>query len=138
MKKNIAYSEVLQKKIDDYFSSLEPRYQYDEGGEIIIDKSGIPILTERRPATVSSLAYAMGCSSRAELEEKKNGKYKNIIQRALLRLEAYTEEMLFDKSASSGAKFLLQTDFGRTECKESESNPGGVVILSEIEKTEED
>ena len=62
-------NNIIQKKIDEYFSSLEPDYQYDSDGNIITDKSGIPVLTERQPATLSSLAYAIGCSSRQEFEK---------------------------------------------------------------------
>lgn len=126
-------NNIIQKKIDEYFSSLEPDYQYDSDGNIITDKSGIPVLTERQPATLSSLAYAIGCSSRQEFEKiRKRRITKNIIERALLRLEAYTERMLFDKSASAGAKFLLENDFNRQT--DSESQSGGIVILADVNK----
>ncbi len=126
-------NNTIQKKIDEYFSSLEPDYQYDSDGNILTDKSGIPVLTERQPATLSSLAYAIGCSSRQEFEKiRKRRITKNIIERALLRLEAYTERMLFDKSASAGAKFLLESDFNRQT--DSESQSGGIVILADVNK----
>jgi len=126
-------NNTIQKKIDEYFSSLEPDYQYDSDGNILTDKSGIPVLTERQPATLSSLAYAIGCSSRQEFEKiRKRRVTKNIIERALLRLEAYTERMLFDKSASAGAKFLLESDFNRQT--DSESQSGGIVILADVNK----
>lgn len=136
--KNITGTDELQKNIDDYFLSLEPTYQYTQDGEIITDKSGIPVLTERQPATVSSLAYAIGCVSRKEFDKLKNSrKCKSIIERALLRLEAYTERMLFDKSASAGAKFLLENDFGRNEQSNDNDNHAGVVILADIGKVDE-
>ena len=57
---------------------------------------------------------------------------RKILERALLRLEAYTERMLFDKSAANGAKFLLETDFNRQTSSADEASSGGVVILAEI------
>ena len=136
--KTIIGTDELQKNIDDYFLSLEPEYRYTDDGEIITDKSGIPLLTERQPATVSSLAYAIGCVSRKEFEKIKNSrKYKNIVERALLRLEAYTERMLFDKSAAAGAKFLLENDFGRNEHND-DNNSAGVVILADVGKADEE
>lgn len=128
-------SNELQELIDAYFSALEPEFMYDQNGEIITDKSGAPVMTERKPATISSMAYAVGLTSKEEFMALRRKKaYARVIARALLRVEAYTEIMLFDKSAASGAKFLLQSDFGRGESSGDEENsPGGVVILADIE-----
>ncbi|MBP3360640.1 MAG: hypothetical protein J6N52_07295 [Clostridia bacterium] len=138
-KQTFKNSDELQGLIDNYFSGLEPEFMYDSNGEIITDKSGAPVMTERKPATISSMAYAVGLTSKEEfMELRKKRAYANIIARALLRVEAYTEIMLFDKSAASGAKFLLQSDFGWCEPPaDAESSPGGVVILADIENKEE-
>ena len=134
-KKCFSDAEELQRLIDKYFLELEPQYTYDDENNIITDKNGVPVMTDRKPATISSMAYSVGLSSKEELMSlRKKRTYSYVLERALLRMEAYTEMMLFDKSAAAGAKFLLQSSFGWAE--EEESGGGaetGVVILSEID-----
>lgn len=123
----------LQELIDKYFDSLEPKYMYDKEGEIIYDKSGAPVMSPREPATVASLAYFVGLSSLTQFNELKSKKqYTKIIDRALLRTEAYIERLLFDKSAATGAKYLLEESFGRETVEIKDEDEGGVVILSDI------
>ncbi len=126
----------LQKLIDGYFKSLEPEFVYDAEGNMIFDKSGAPVMTERKPATLASMAYAIGLSSKNELNElEESEEFGETVRRALLRTEAYIERMLFDKAASGGAKYLLKESFGYEQCDESEVNgDGGVVILPSIDE----
>ncbi len=133
MKKTFKNAQELQSLIDEYFESLEPQIMYNASGEVITDKNGVPVMTERKPATVASMAYAIGLTSKSRLTElMEQKKYKTVITRALLRTEAYIERMLFDKGASGGAKYLLQESFGHCVDEESDSVSGGVVLLSPI------
>lgn len=126
--------DELQSLVDEYFKSLEPERLTDEEGAVIKDKNGVPIMSERRPATIASLAYAVGLTSKEQLIKfQENKKYEYVIKRALLRTEAYMERLLFDKSASGGAKYLLQESFGHGKDVDDGNSSGGVVILPEIE-----
>ncbi len=124
----------LQSLVDEYFVSLEPERLVDDEGAVIKDKNGVPIMSDRKPATIASLAYAIGLTSKDELVKlRENEKYEYVIKRALLRTEAYMERLLFDKSASGGAKYLLEESFGHRQDAEDGQFSGGVVILPEIE-----
>jgi len=135
-KRNFSSPAELQELIDKYFTGLEPQLTYDEENNVITDKNGVPVMTDRKPATVSSMAYAVGLSSKEEfMSLRKSRAYSNVIARALLRMEAYTEIMLFDKAAATGAKFLLQSSFGWIDEEAAEGGrETGVVILSEIDE----
>lgn len=127
----------LQALVDDYFNSLEPERLVDNEGGMIKDKNGVPLMSDRKPATIASLAYAIGLTSKDELAKlKESKKYEYVIKRALLRTEAYMERLLFDKSASGGAKYLLQEGFGHESVENDLQLSGGVVILPEIEAEE--
>ena len=140
MKNFFKTPKQLQKLIDGYFKSLEPEFVYDGEGNMIFDKSGVPVMTERKPATLASMAYAVGLSSKNELTElEENEEFGETVRRALLRTEAYIERMLFDKAASGGAKYLLKESFGYEQCDEQELNvDGGVVILPSVDETEKE
>lgn len=129
--------DELQTLVDDYFNSLEPERLLDEDGGIIKDKNGVPVMSERKPATIASLAYAVGLTSKEEFVKLRcSKKYGYVIKRALLRTEAYMERLLFDKSASAGAKYLLQESFGYESDEADAQFSGGVVILPEVDETE--
>lgn len=135
MKKAFKTPANLQELVDGYFQSLEPEIMYDSEGNMITDKSGAPVMTPRKPATVASLAYAVGLTSKAELVELGEEKrYKTVVARALLRTEAYIERMLFDKTAATGAKYLLQESFGHVADAAVENDSAGVVFLSDVEQ----
>ena len=135
----IKSAEELEKRIDRYFETLEPEYRYDSEGEMLVDsKTGMPIMTDRKPATISSMIYEIGLTSKDDLMKLKRRRgFENTVKRALLRVEAYTEMMLFDKSAASGAKFLLESCFGWTdEAPEKKGAENGVVVLADIEEAD--
>ena len=133
MKKSFKNPQQLQELIDRYFLSLEPETMHDDDGNLIVDKNGVPVMTQRKPATVASMAYAIGLKSKDQLVDLRAQKrYDDVIARALLRTEAYIERMLFDKSASGGAKYLLQENFGHSTDIEIDRENGGVVLLSDV------
>ena len=135
MKKAFKTPKQLGKLIDGYFDSLEPQFIYDGEGNMIFDKSGSPVMSERKPATLASMAYAVGLASKSELTElEESEEYGETIRRAILRTEAYIERMLFDKAASGGAKYLLKESFGYEQSDEPDmSTDAGVVILPSVE-----
>lgn len=102
----------LNHAIEKFFSSCEGDYLYGTDGEPVIDKSGVPVIVNNHPPTVSALALALGFSSRLDLlnfDGKKS--FMTCLERALLRIETFTEERLFDKGGYTGAKFCLINNF---------------------------
>ena len=79
----------------------------------MFDKNGAPIYAVQEvPLTVSGLAIALGFGSREELLSYRGKSFaENAIRSALLRIENYAEERLFDKGQSSGAKYFLEGNF---------------------------
>lgn len=64
------------------------------------------------PPTVSGLAMALGFSSREDLLGYcGKDSYRNLIDKALLKIEDFAESRLFDKGQYSGAKFFLEGNF---------------------------
>ncbi len=104
--------EEIEEKIEAYFRSCEGEILLDENGNAVTDKSGRPILTGQRPPTVTGLALALGFTSRqALLNYQAKPEFVDTITRAKSRVEAYTEERLFDRDGSNGAQFSLRNNF---------------------------
>lgn len=82
-----------------------------ENGAPILYK-GLPVQVNVHPATVTGLAYALGFKSRqALLNYQGRPAFHDAITRAKMRIEAYTEERLFDRDGVNGAKFSLTNNF---------------------------
>ncbi len=139
-KKLFKNAAELEEKLEKYFNSLNPSYLYDDDGSIIYDKSGCPVMSETKPATISSMAYYLGFSSKEEfMSLLKDKGLCDTVKKALLRAETHTELLLFDKTSSTGAKFILQTDFGRdneSAVPDNREDNSGVVILAEVKGDE--
>lgn len=103
---------VMQEQIDAYFKSCEGKVLTDNEGNPVISKYGTPIIYGEKQPTYAGLAFALGFKSRQGLYYYKGKKeFQDVMDRALLRLEVSTEERLFDKEGSNGAKFSLQNNF---------------------------
>ncbi len=126
-------AKKLQALIDDFFKSCEGEIRLDSDGQPCIDKSGNFITDNQKPPTVSALAYTLGFCSRCDLL-KYSGKssYKDVIERALLRIEMYTEARLFDKYSSAGAKFSLINNFKDWNDKDDDPSFEALVKLDSI------
>ena len=86
-------ADALSSKINEYFSECEEA---------------------NKPFTVSDLAFALGFDNRVDFlrnKDKCKASHKKLINRALLKIEAYTERKLFDKGCYSGAKYSLANNF---------------------------
>lgn len=67
---------------------------------------------KHRPPTTAGLAYALGFQDRSSLLDYQGRKqFFPSVKRAKLRIEAYTEERLFDRDGVNGAKFSLTNNF---------------------------
>lgn len=103
----------LEDLIDAYFNECDGKPYLDEDGHAICDKYGYPIIIGKKPPTVTGLALALGFDSRMSLlnYQHRSAAFNRAISRAKMRIEAYTEERLFDKDGANGAKFSLQNNF---------------------------
>ena len=106
-------AEEINSKIERYFRSCEPVQAVDDECAPMFDKNGAPVYAVQEvPLTVSGLAIALGFGSREELLSYRGKPFaENAIHSALLRIENYAEESLFDKGQSSGAKYFLEGNF---------------------------
>lgn len=105
--------EDIKNRIERYFHSCEGVQALDDECSPVFDKNGAPVYAvPESPLTVSGLAMALGFGSREELLSYKGKPYAEAaIRLALLRIENYAEERLFDKGQSSGAKYFLEGNF---------------------------
>lgn len=114
--------EQIESLIEQYFKDCEGEILKDESGSPILNKWGNPVIINQRPPTVTGLALALGFTSRLDLLRYQGKKeFCNTITRAKARVEQYTEERLFDRDGSNGAKFSLSNNFkGWSEKQEVE------------------
>lgn len=102
----------MQERIDCYFKSCEGKVLTDENGNVVTDKHGVPVVLGARPPTVTGLALALGFTGRqALLNYQAKQSFVDTVTRAKSRIEAYTEERLFDREGVQGAKFSLVNNF---------------------------
>ena len=128
-------AKALEKKIDQYFESCKGHPLIDEmTGKPVIYK-GFPVYEDQRPPTVTGLALALGFATRASLMDYQGKpQFEEIILRAKSRIEQYTEERLFDRDGSAGARFSLQNNFKgwKKKAEVSLSAAEGEDIMAEI------
>ena len=129
--------EQIEGLIDQYFEDCEGELLTDADGNPVLDKFSQPIFINRRPPTTSGLARALGFRSRTSLWNYRGKKeFKDTIDAAMLRIEEYTEQRLFDRDGSNGAQFSLQFNFrGWKEEKNEEVKSPAINIICDIPKT---
>ncbi|MCQ5016852.1 DNA-packaging protein [Anaerostipes hadrus] len=127
--------KTMQKKIDEYFKLCEGEV-LKEDGKIVRNKSGYPIMINRKPPTITGLALHLGFTSRADLLYYQNEKqeFLDTITRAKSRVEEYAEGRLYDKEGSSGAQFNLRNNFKHWDAdkKQEENKTEGITIVNNI------
>ena len=123
-------ADELQAKINDYFESCREHIRKDANGADLLDKYGRPVIDGAKPLTVTGLQLALGFKSRQTLlNYKSRSEYREIIERAKLRIECYTEERLFDRDGYSGAAFSLFNNFGWGRDSSDSSSPAPMVKI---------
>ena len=125
--------EEMQEKIDAYFKACEGEVLRDDDGKPYLNKWGEAVIIGKRPLTMSGLANALGFESRFSLRYYK-GKpaFRSSIQRAQSRIEQYTEERLFDKDGSNGAKFSLQNNFKGWDVSKEQAKENAAPVVNII------
>lgn len=113
----------LQQKIDEYFEScFEDLIVRDRYGKPIVDPTTKLPVTERlqvRAWTITGLAVHLGVSRQTLLEYegevegrvKKDPRFADAIKRAKNKIEAFTEEKLFEPKIATGVIFNLKNNY---------------------------
>lgn len=142
MANNLKYKtpEELAAKIDAYFESCKGTKLLDEDGIPVLSKWGYPVYEiEPKQPTTCGMAYYLGFSSVQSLfDYKGRPAYRKVMERARLRLQAATEERLFDRDGARGAEFSLRNNFGWKKDPENVNGSGAgapVIIIDDIPKT---
>lgn len=132
-------AEDMQWAIDAYFTYCDGHAATDESGHVLTDKYGNPIILGAHPPTVTGLAWWLGFESRQSLlnYEGRNAAFRETIRTAKLRIEAYTEERLFDRDGQRGAQFSLEHNF-RWNKQENDDGGGGVVMMPPLRPDSDD
>ena len=95
-------NEELKEKIDKYFADC------DEKG---------------KPYTVSGLAVALGTTRRTLLDYEEKDEFFHTIKNAKAKIEAFNEEMLYNKNVSTtGVIFNLKNNYGWKDKQEIEAD----------------
>lgn len=104
--------EEIEGLIEGYFKSCEGEILKDSNGDPVLNKWGNPVIINQRPPTVTGLALALGFNTRLSLlNYQGKTEFMNTITRAKARIEQYTEERLFDRDGTNGARFSLTNNF---------------------------
>ena len=115
------YDEGLnQEELKNEYLKANSRCKFKNSEELIsqIQLYFYQCRCDHKPYTISGLALFLWLSTETlRRYEKEYGdtEYADIIKFAKQQVEVYAEEGLYDKSKSSGAKFVLQNNFGWAE-----------------------
>ena len=131
-------AEQIEGLVDKYFEDCKGTILTDEDGKMMFDKYGQPIILNKRPPTTTGLALALGFADRRTLYNYRCRKeFKEVLHRAMTRIEMYAEERLYDREGANGAKFALQNAFKgwNDGIKEQAENVvAAVKILNDVPK----
>lgn len=124
----------MQEAIDAYFADCEGQTLTDENGEIVLDKSGRPVIVGAHPPTVTGLALALGFRSRQSLlnYQARSKAFDDIITVAKSRCEEYAERRLYDRDGVNGAKFSLTNNFKGWSDRPSDDGSEALHKLDEV------
>lgn len=88
-----------------------------------IDKYFADCDEQKRPYTVSGLAYALNTCRQTLLNYEENEKFLDTIKKAKAKIECYNEEMLYNKDIpTTGVIFNLKNNYGWKDKQELEAN----------------
>lgn len=115
---------ALKNAIDCYFKECESRER------TIVTKQGekIDIPNPMMP-TVTGLALHLGTNRQTLINYSERAVYADVIMMAKARIEAATEQGLFDKETYKGSQFSLSNNFDWAEKKDVKSE-GSVTVQS--------
>lgn len=126
--------DEIEGLIDAYFEECKGHIltMDDDNGKPVpvLDKWGHPVIVDQHPPTVTGLALALGFETRQSLLNYQGKKeFRRVITRAKSKIEMYTEERLFDKDGSNGAKFSLEHNWNWNRPKEAAGDAAPAVKI---------
>lgn len=122
--------KAMQEAIDAYFEACKGEPFIGDDGCAVRDKSGVPIIINAKPPTVTGLALALGFTTRQGLiNYQGRAEFVDTITRAKSRCEEYAESRLYDKDGANGAKFSLGCNFGWNAENEKSGDPAALAAL---------
>lgn len=119
--------EVLQDKIDSYFTECDPHWIEEEGWIWLDGKQVKQVtwnLTKQVPYTITGLALALDTTRETLLDYENSpqfAEFSDTIKKAKLRVHNFVEKKLFDQ-ASTGAIFNLKNNYGWVDKTEQDIN----------------
>ena len=124
----------MQEAVDAYFADCEGHYLTDENGDIVLNKSGSPVIVGTHPPTVTGLALWLGFKTRQSLlnYQHRSEKFNDILTVAKSKCEEYAESRLYDRDGVNGAKFSLKNNFKGWSESPSISDDDALSKLDEV------
>lgn len=96
-----------------------------------IDKYFAECDENKRPYTVSGLAYALGTTRRTLLDYEEKDEYSHTVKKAKAKIELFNEEMLYNKDVSTtGVIFNLKNNYGWKDKQEIEAEVTSAVNIN--------
>ncbi len=133
--------EEMQERIEAYFEECKGHPLLDGDSSAVRDKFGYPIILDAKPLTVTGLALALGFTNRlALLNYQAKPAFREIVERAKLRIENYAEMRLYDKDGANGARFNLQNNFkgwNADKAAQEEGKAPAVTIICDIPRVQD-
>jgi len=121
--KRLSAAEI-KRRGEKYFSDRKMP-KCDKNGYVMRDEDGNVIYGDDAPYTVTGYAHAIGLSSVDDLFSFEDEERSELIKKALLRIESYAEEHLFNKDSFAGAKLFLTVNFKRWSACDASSSVSG-------------
>lgn len=130
-------AKELEQAVALYFKDCAGHALTDADGNIIMDKSGQPILIDAHPPTVTGLALALGFKTRQSLldYQARSNAFNDVLTIAKSRCEEYAERRLYDRDGVNGAKFSLANNFKgwrENRLNQEEESRKGALILDDV------
>lgn len=125
MPKKFRDADHMRSMVEGYFESCFSPIINRKTGELVYTADGEIKYYQHKPFTFAGLALALGTTPRQidryihrSLNGEDDPSYAEVLIPAKLRIQEFAECHLYDKDASNGAKFVLQTMCKVTTAKE--------------------
>lgn len=98
------------------------KFKSAEEMQTIINQYFAKCDAEKKPYTVSGLAVALDTTRRTLLDYEEKDEFSHTIKKAKAKIEAYNEEMLYNKNIpTTGVIFNLKNNYGWKDKQEIEA-----------------
>lgn len=124
--------EDLQQKIDKYFEECAGVPTLTEDGKPVVNEYGrvcydVPPV----PPTMAGLTYACGYKDRHMFwrQRTRSAAFRDVVDRAKLRIEHFNELMLYDPNGYRGARINLFYNYGWKAGRDQDQEPQGINVV---------